>query len=140
MNGRAGSSNTLRFLCKKDRRCPAHHPALSAINRGGPAARRYVRNQRNLEMNERKPAPIWGGWWFWEPPIGKTKENEKMIDIQQDDIGRKVLYRSHHGTIEEGVITSYNSVYVFVRFGADVNSKACDLKYLEIYHDRSTLR
>lgn len=22
------------------------------------------------------PAPIWGGWWFWEPPPGKTKEED----------------------------------------------------------------
>jgi hypothetical protein len=23
---------------------------------------------------ERGPGPIWGGWWLWEPPVGKTKE------------------------------------------------------------------
>jgi hypothetical protein len=26
-------------------------------------------------MKERDPGPIWGGWWFWEPPPGKVKEN-----------------------------------------------------------------
>ncbi len=25
---------------------------------------------------KRDPAPIWGGWWFWEPPLGKTSEKK----------------------------------------------------------------
>jgi hypothetical protein len=25
---------------------------------------------------KREPAPVWGGWWFWEPPPGKTKEDD----------------------------------------------------------------
>jgi hypothetical protein len=24
--------------------------------------------------SEREPGPVWGGWWFWEPLAGKTKE------------------------------------------------------------------
>lgn len=52
-------------------------------------------------------------------------------DIYPEDIGRKVLYRTSHGDIEEGVVTSFNSAYVFVRFGADVHSKACAPKDLE---------
>ena len=55
-----------------------------------------------------------------------------MQDIHHDDINRKVLYRAPHGEIEEGVITSFNSVYVFVRFGNDVTSKACRLDQLEL--------
>lgn len=27
--------------------------------------------------SERGPGPIWGGWWFWEPPAGKQKETER---------------------------------------------------------------
>lgn len=55
-----------------------------------------------------------------------------MQTIQNDDVGRKVIYRPAHGDIEEGVITSFNSSYVFVRFGNDVTSKACRLDQLEL--------
>ena len=30
---------------------------------------------RARDEEELKPGPIWGGWWFWEPPPGKTKES-----------------------------------------------------------------
>lgn len=52
-------------------------------------------------------------------------------DIQKEDIGRKVLYKPSHGPIEEGVLVGFNSSYVFVRFGAGVNSKACHPESLE---------
>lgn len=47
-----------------------------------------------------------------------------MIDPQDADIGRKVIYRAGHGDIEEGVLVAFNSVYVFVRYGSDAGSKA----------------
>lgn len=47
-----------------------------------------------------------------------------MLDPQDDDIGRKVIYRAGHGQIEEGVLVAFNSAYVFVRYGSDVGSKA----------------
>lgn len=49
-----------------------------------------------------------------------------MIDATESDIGRKVLYRGWGGEIEEGVLTSFNSAYIFVRFGAGATSQACD--------------
>lgn len=30
------------------------------------------------DREKREPAPIWGGWWFWEPPAGKTPEKETV--------------------------------------------------------------
>lgn len=27
-----------------------------------------------MDLEQRDPGPIWGGWWFWEPPPGRTKE------------------------------------------------------------------
>ena len=39
-------------------------------------------------------------------------------------IGSKVIYQPHGGPVEEGVITSVGSRYVFVRYGSDVGSKA----------------
>jgi len=41
-------------------------------------------------------------------------------------IGRKVIYRPGHkgAPVEEGVITSVNDQFVFVRYGADTGSKA----------------
>lgn len=51
--------------------------------------------------------------------------------------GRKVIYTPFPGCSfklrEEGVITSKNDLFVFVRYGKDQNSKATspnDLKYL----------
>lgn len=26
------------------------------------------------QNEDQKPGPIWGGWWFWEPPPGKVME------------------------------------------------------------------
>lgn len=49
-----------------------------------------------------------------------------MIDPTGDDIGRKVVYRG-----EEGVITSFNDSYVFVRYGSDFGVKATRREDLE---------
>ena len=55
-----------------------------------------------------------------------------MLDPQQSDIGRKVLYRARDGAIEEGVIVAYNSEYVFVRYGSDIGSKATRREDVEL--------
>lgn len=52
-----------------------------------------------------------------------------MSKVQIDHaqfVGRRVIFTYHHGTTEEGIATSANDRYVFVRFGADTTSKACD--------------
>lgn len=36
--------------------------------------RKTMMAKRN-DDEELKPGAIWGGWWFWEPPLGKTKES-----------------------------------------------------------------
>ena len=46
-----------------------------------------------------------------------------MIEPIDADRGRKVVYRGGEA-LEEGVITSFNPAYVFVRYGADAGSKA----------------
>jgi hypothetical protein len=59
-----------------------------------------------------------------------------MIKPTQADIGRKVIYTGNRypdGKPEEGVITSYNTVAVFVRYGSDTGSKGtsrADLEWL----------
>lgn len=51
-------------------------------------------------------------------------------------VGRKVVYRAPHnqpdGPCEEGVITSVNDTYIFVRYGSDVGSKATRAEDLEL--------
>lgn len=56
-----------------------------------------------------------------------------MIEPSIADIGRSVVYRGHHpgAKLEEGVITSFNDHYVFVRYGADKASKATKREDLE---------
>ncbi len=49
-----------------------------------------------------------------------------MIDIKnltEKDMGRKVIYSDGCRKPEEGVITSWNTTYVFVRYGKDFGSQ-----------------
>lgn len=57
-----------------------------------------------------------------------------MIDPKPTDIGRLVVYRPRHlaATPKQGVITSFNAAYVFVRWGRDDTPKGhspCDLAW-----------
>ncbi len=58
-----------------------------------------------------------------------------MIEPTAKDIGRKVVYREPGDfpgrKIEEGVITSYNALFVFVRYGASSSSAATNREDLE---------
>lgn len=53
--------------------------------------------------------------------------------LSNTDIGRKVIYKSHHCDVEEGVITSFNDSFVFVKYGTGSTSQATrreDLNWL----------
>jgi hypothetical protein len=57
-----------------------------------------------------------------------------MIEPTENDIGRKVIYTGNThpgGELEEGVITSFNSHCVFVRYGSDYGSKGASREDLE---------
>lgn len=55
-----------------------------------------------------------------------------MIDPTERDIGRKVIYTGNYGgSLEEGVITSFNNSYVFVRYGTKYTSEATSRSDLE---------
>lgn len=56
--------------------------------------------------------------------------------LNKSDIGRAVVFTPlFKGQSKEfGTITSYNSTYVFVRFGSDLHSKACKYQNLEFEH------
>jgi ribosomal protein L35AE/L33A len=47
-------------------------------------------------------------------------------------VGRKVIFRYLHGEEEEGVITSANDHFVFVRFGTNTTSQACGAERLRL--------
>ncbi len=49
-----------------------------------------------------------------------------MIEPTKVDIGRKVNYQAGHpgAPVEQGIITSFNDHYVFVRYGAKTTSEA----------------
>ena len=59
-----------------------------------------------------------------------------MIQPTEKDVGRQVVYTPigmpHRA--EEGVITSFNEMCVFVRYGADTDSKGTMRKQLEWSH------
>jgi hypothetical protein len=50
------------------------------------------------------------------------------VKLEDAQIGMKVIYTPHKGCkpeqLEEGVVTSKNDKFVFVRYGADYCSKA----------------
>lgn len=57
-----------------------------------------------------------------------------MIEPNETDIGRTVVYTGNRypgGKLEQGVITSFHTRAVFVRYGADVISKATSHADLE---------
>jgi hypothetical protein len=55
-----------------------------------------------------------------------------MIEPKQTDVGRKVTYRvDPNAKVEEGVITSFNERYVFVRFGREERSAVTTREQLE---------
>jgi len=58
----------------------------------------------------------------------------KGIWPTDEDVGRGVVYTAHEAAKpEDGVVTSFNDVFVFVRYGADKGSKATrpqDLQWL----------
>lgn len=57
-----------------------------------------------------------------------------MIEPTKDDIGRRVVYTGDHlKGVEEGVITSFNDNYVFVRYDANhhINGTATYRRNLE---------
>jgi hypothetical protein len=63
-----------------------------------------------------------------------------MIKATEKDIGRKVIYRAKSGQLstlppEEGVITSFTDLFVFVRYGGDTHSKATRPNDLEWAHE-----
>jgi hypothetical protein len=61
-----------------------------------------------------------------------------MIEPNQFDIGRKVIFRIHgNARVEEGVITRLNKKYVFVRFGKEEKSTVMTRDELEWKRSRS---
>ena len=46
------------------------------------------------------------------------------LDEARELVGLKVVYDGGPGALEEGVVTSVNDRFVFVRYGSDVGSKA----------------
>tara|TARA_Y100001956_G_C4070043_1_gene163479 strand:+ start:29 stop:211 length:183 start_codon:yes stop_codon:yes gene_type:complete len=49
-----------------------------------------------------------------------------MIDIKtltQEDIGRRVVYEKQY-TLDEGIISSYNEKYIFVKYGTCSTAQA----------------
>lgn len=57
------------------------------------------------------------------------------ISETEKDIGRKVIYTDRTGRKEEGIITSFNKWYIFVRYNGDNHSKATNRSVLEFSND-----
>jgi hypothetical protein len=55
----------------------------------------------------------------------------KLTDLKETDVGRFVIYTAHHGEREEGVISSWNDTYIFVRYGRGSTAAATDPNQLE---------
>lgn len=56
----------------------------------------------------------------------------KISDLREEDKNnRAVIYTAHHGEREQGIITSWNDHYVFVRYGLGSTSAATDPDQLD---------
>lgn len=49
-----------------------------------------------------------------------------------DKVGRRVIFRYHHGEEQHGVVTSTNDRFVFVRFGAATSAESCEPAQLRL--------
>ena len=61
--------------------------------------------------------------------------HDTTIDVGEKDIGRRVTYKGP--PVEVGVITSFNSQYVFVRYGDEKHAKGTkpeDIHYTDKPH------
>lgn len=73
----------------------------------------------------------------YKPTIALIDAVSRLAEIgaflpTDEDIGRSVVYRAHKDAkAEDGVITSMNDDYVFVRYAGDVASKATRYKDLQ---------
>lgn len=47
-------------------------------------------------------------------------------------VGRRVVFKYHHGEEVEGVVSSANERFVFVRFGSAASAEACDPEQLRL--------
>ncbi|MCJ2092991.1 hypothetical protein MKK67_10840 [Methylobacterium sp. J-072] len=55
-----------------------------------------------------------------------------MIALTPSDIGRTVAYRDRPGVVpERGIVTSFDRFFVYVRYGADLHSRATKASHLE---------
>ena len=54
-----------------------------------------------------------------------------MINPTENDIGRKVIYCGYAGEREDGIVTSFNDAFVFVRYGSGTTSAATKREQLE---------
>ena len=59
-------------------------------------------------------------------------------DLTEEHKGQKVIYTTDGGTKDEGVITSWNDTWVFVRYGKDVGSKSTRPSDLEWFCRRAS--
>src|SRR6516225_2446964 len=59
----------------KSSRPQSARPAVNEPASMGAGTQTTAANLRDAAMKERGPGPIWAGWWFWEPPPGKVKED-----------------------------------------------------------------
>lgn len=72
------------------------------------------------------------GWEFDEnfEMIQKYYIDKSIFEINELDIGKKVIYKEGEYNEEKGVITSYNNEYIFVKYGNDIQSKSTRIKDL----------
>ena len=57
-----------------------------------------------------------------------------ITSLTEADKGRGVLFHHNHGATERGVLSSWNDLYVFCRFGSGSAAAACDPKQLTFEH------
>ena len=58
----------------------------------------------------------------------------EISKLTEADKGRGVIFSTHHGTKERGILSSWNDHYVFARFTSGSTAAACDPEQLVFEH------
>lgn len=51
-------------------------------------------------LSEREPGPVWGGWWMWEPPVGRESDMSDYFKAREIDLNLRTAkpeLREAHG-------------------------------------------
>jgi hypothetical protein len=125
-----------QFIMKRDPRLEEIASAVIAHGRGAPVGPGDVQRAAAVVVL----VACMARWLAQSAGSRHAAEGEprhlELSALTKAEVGRRVVYRAQHADAvdEHGVISSWNDEYVFVRYGADIHTKATNPEDLEWFH------